>query len=260
MQLLYADNCCGCNFCVYVTCVWRGIRYGESTSRVRATLARYPDANPERDLFPIGYITAKTQWQAPEYHGVACNPKDLCGKSINLTYTTPESEWYEHANEHEHECTSGGAVLLQSIWSYYYFCCSSSFLVSFFSFFSFPYTRLGGEGRRGEEALDKDSIVSLDLTKSILNDGNRLQLRIFLPLLSPPECFFPLFFSFFFLKKCCHVLAISSCPPEPNHKARHVPELDSGRRRRVRRLRSAEVPVVLWRVLLGAAIPRNVRS
>ena len=134
---MYADNCCGCNFCVYVTCVWRGIRYGESTSRVRATLARYPDANPERDLFPIGYITAKTQWQAPEYHGVACNPKDLCGKSINLTYTTPESEWYEHANEHEHEheCTSG---LLFFFFPRFFF----------FSFFSFPYR---GWGEREEE-------------------------------------------------------------------------------------------------------------
>ena len=131
---------------MYVTCVWRGIRYGESTSRVRATLARYPDANPERDLFPIGYITAKTQWQAPEYHGVACNPKDLCGKSINLTYTTPESEWYEHANEHEHECTSGGAVLLQSTaTTTFVVLLLSSFL--FFLFFLF-HNEVGGRGKK----------------------------------------------------------------------------------------------------------------
>ena len=31
----------------------------------RAILARYPNANPEIDLFPIGWISAKTKWAAP---------------------------------------------------------------------------------------------------------------------------------------------------------------------------------------------------
>ena len=33
----------------------------------RATRARYPNANPELDLFPKGYVTAKTNWLAPVY-------------------------------------------------------------------------------------------------------------------------------------------------------------------------------------------------
>jgi len=38
-----------------------------SGAHPRATRARYPNANPERDLFPLGYITSKTQWLAPTY-------------------------------------------------------------------------------------------------------------------------------------------------------------------------------------------------
>ena len=60
----------------------------------RATLARYPNANPERDLFPIGYITAKTRWAPPEYDGKECVPKDQCGKSTTVTHTVPETEWH----------------------------------------------------------------------------------------------------------------------------------------------------------------------
>ena len=33
----------------------------------RATLARFPNANPELDLFPAGYIADKTAWMTPEY-------------------------------------------------------------------------------------------------------------------------------------------------------------------------------------------------
>ena len=34
----------------------------------RATLARFPNANPELDLFPAGYIADKTAWMTPEYN------------------------------------------------------------------------------------------------------------------------------------------------------------------------------------------------
>ena len=32
----------------------------------RATLARFPDADPERDAFPVGWITSSGAWQAPD--------------------------------------------------------------------------------------------------------------------------------------------------------------------------------------------------
>ena len=51
----------------------------------RATLARYPNANPEIDLFPAGYITATTAWSPPEYNGQVCNPHMQCGISANVT-------------------------------------------------------------------------------------------------------------------------------------------------------------------------------
>ena len=53
----------------------------------RATLARHPNANPELDLFPEGYITAKNaqSWLPPKFNSEVCNPRYQCGKSVNLT-------------------------------------------------------------------------------------------------------------------------------------------------------------------------------
>lgn len=70
------------------------LQYGNPMARSRATLARFPNANPELDLFPIGYVTAKTNWRPPLYRGEPCNPRDQCGQSVNVTYVTPESEWH----------------------------------------------------------------------------------------------------------------------------------------------------------------------
>ena len=40
----------------------------------RATLARYPNANPELDLFPLGYISDQTDWFPPEFHVPTAGP------------------------------------------------------------------------------------------------------------------------------------------------------------------------------------------
>eukprot|EP00931_Biecheleriopsis_adriatica_P028735 TRINITY_DN17128_c0_g1_i4.p1 TRINITY_DN17128_c0_g1~~TRINITY_DN17128_c0_g1_i4.p1 ORF type:complete len:907 (+),score=123.99 TRINITY_DN17128_c0_g1_i4:215-2722(+) len=47
----------------------------------RATLARFPNANPELDMFPVGYVTANTEWMKPAYHGQQCDPSKQCGFS-----------------------------------------------------------------------------------------------------------------------------------------------------------------------------------
>lgn len=62
----------------------------------RATLARFPNANAELDLFPKGYITSKNtqQWLAPEFRGKVCDPKRQCGESVNLTRPAPRDEWH----------------------------------------------------------------------------------------------------------------------------------------------------------------------
>lgn len=55
----------------------------------RATRARYPNANPETDLFPVGYITEPTSWGRPKYQGVPCDMADFCGtSSTELTPVT----------------------------------------------------------------------------------------------------------------------------------------------------------------------------
>jgi hypothetical protein len=59
----------------------------------RATLARYPNANPELDLFPAGYISAKTSWAKPQYHGVDCVDDMQCGVSKNITIDTSDA-WH----------------------------------------------------------------------------------------------------------------------------------------------------------------------
>ena len=61
----------------------------------RATLARYPNANPELDLFPAGYITAATTWAPPLFHGEVCDANSQCGKSKNVTIPVDASkEWH----------------------------------------------------------------------------------------------------------------------------------------------------------------------
>ena len=62
----------------------------------RATLARYPNANAELDLFPAGYITDKKaqSWLPPTYRGEVCNPKQQCGTSVNLSFPAPREEWH----------------------------------------------------------------------------------------------------------------------------------------------------------------------
>ena len=62
----------------------------------RATLARFPNANPEVDIFPVGYITAPTTWTPPvEYQAphAVCNPAEQCGKSDNWTIPVTDA-WH----------------------------------------------------------------------------------------------------------------------------------------------------------------------
>eukprot|EP00041_Stephanoeca_diplocostata_P024838 m.639093 g.639093 ORF g.639093 m.639093 type:complete len:968 (-) comp22611_c1_seq2:259-3162(-) len=70
------------------------MHYGDPTNRQRATRARFPNANPELDLFPAGYITEKVDWTLPTFDGVTCDSSKQCGKSVNLTFATPPSEWH----------------------------------------------------------------------------------------------------------------------------------------------------------------------
>lgn len=67
----------------------------------RATRARFPNANPEIDLFPKGYVTAKTTWLAPVYppnspESKPCKDPDgtLCGPSKTLTIPVDGKEWH----------------------------------------------------------------------------------------------------------------------------------------------------------------------
>ena len=48
----------------------------------RAIRARYPDANPETDKFPVGYITSATDWLPPKDYGPI--------KYINYSESRPE--------------------------------------------------------------------------------------------------------------------------------------------------------------------------
>ncbi len=67
----------------------------------RATLARYPDANPELDIFPLGYIDADTAWLPPKYRGKVCNPDVLCGESENKTIAVDDAWHGKRAAEGE---------------------------------------------------------------------------------------------------------------------------------------------------------------
>lgn len=67
----------------------------------RATRARFPNANPEIDLFPKGYVTTKTTWLAPVYppnnpESKMCKDPDstLCGPSKTLTIPVDGKEWH----------------------------------------------------------------------------------------------------------------------------------------------------------------------
>lgn len=59
----------------------------------RATLARYPNANPELDLFPKGYIVEDTSWLPPTFHGAVCDEARLCGASENRTIAVSDA-WH----------------------------------------------------------------------------------------------------------------------------------------------------------------------
>jgi hypothetical protein len=60
----------------------------------RVTLARYPNANPELDLFPIGYITSETSWKPPvNENGEICDPNLQCGVSENITLPATDA-WH----------------------------------------------------------------------------------------------------------------------------------------------------------------------
>mmetsp|Transcript_34287 Transcript_34287/g.79254 ORF Transcript_34287/g.79254 Transcript_34287/m.79254 type:complete len:919 (-) Transcript_34287:403-3159(-) len=59
----------------------------------RATVARYPNANPELDIFPLGYISTDTEWLAPEYKGEVCDSNLQCGVSKNITIPVDDA-WH----------------------------------------------------------------------------------------------------------------------------------------------------------------------
>lgn len=61
----------------------------------RATLARYPNANPELDMFPKGYMVGRTAqtWLPPTFRGQVCNPDMQCGISVNVTVPVTDA-WH----------------------------------------------------------------------------------------------------------------------------------------------------------------------
>jgi len=59
----------------------------------RATVARYPNANPELDIFPLGYIE-ETEWLPPEdANGEVCDVNLQCGVSKNITIPVDDA-WH----------------------------------------------------------------------------------------------------------------------------------------------------------------------
>ena len=66
----------------------------------RVTRARFPNADPERSQFPIGYIANRTTWQPPVYPpyntnvSIPCDPTRQCGTSKNITMAAPPTEWH----------------------------------------------------------------------------------------------------------------------------------------------------------------------
>jgi hypothetical protein len=66
----------------------------------RVTRARFPNADPERDMFPIGYISGKTNWRPPVYppynvpDSKPCTSSQQCGVSTNLTVDSAvQDDW-----------------------------------------------------------------------------------------------------------------------------------------------------------------------
>ena len=79
----------------------------------RVTRARYPNANPELDLFPTGYIADKTSWLTPTYPPYnqpasrPCAGGVQCGQSTNVSLPAPSDEW--HGMYQSYEQGYGGA-------------------------------------------------------------------------------------------------------------------------------------------------------
>ena len=87
----------------------------------RATRARFPNANPERDLFPNGYITTKTEWVPPVYPPYNTNESrpcsslhtKLCGPSETQTIPVDGKEW--HGMYQNYTVGHGGAVSAETV-------------------------------------------------------------------------------------------------------------------------------------------------
>lgn len=63
----------------------------------RYTLARYPNANAELDLFPAGHIIDKTgtAWMTPRYNGTRCTSDGQeCGQAKDVIWSAPQDEWH----------------------------------------------------------------------------------------------------------------------------------------------------------------------
>ena len=61
----------------------------------RATLARWPNANPEIDLFPAGHVVDTTEWLPPMYNGRVCDDdRKECGQSVDVDRAAPSNEWH----------------------------------------------------------------------------------------------------------------------------------------------------------------------
>jgi len=64
---------------------------------LRATRARYPNADPERDQFPAGYILDKTDWLPPEFpHGVWGETVEIVLDGGYPTVNTPAEAQIPH--------------------------------------------------------------------------------------------------------------------------------------------------------------------
>ena len=81
----------------------------------RATRARYPNANPELDLFPIGYVREHTTWLPPTYppynapSSKPCAPRSQCGTSTNVSIPAPASEWHGMYQSYAQGCVCARA-------------------------------------------------------------------------------------------------------------------------------------------------------
>ena len=60
---------------------------------LRATRARFPNANAEIDLFPTGYVMTAQAWTRPQYRGQTCDSDMQCGTSVNVTIAVNDT-WH----------------------------------------------------------------------------------------------------------------------------------------------------------------------